>query len=580
MSRDVEIDPIERDVDLAWELFEAQPEHPEIGRLTRGVLAQQPGRNGTRILLAMHLKARGAIDEARAILLDVAGQRDRFFVDVARKLRDLEMYECNYDEARRWAETALREDQESWHDVMQLGSASAMSGHLEAGWRLLDDGVAMCARTDSELIPEAFASRAISLLQSWAPPERFIPAAEEAMRADASSDFVGGPLAWAYVHEGRFDEAEQLSLRLLRVDPMDGVAESVLTLIRKWRDVVAEGDVSLAEIHASGVIDTIWSQMRDGLLGTDLPSALVALDEVLPAELAAVLRPGLDEEAARASGGEREIAAWHDGQAPGTGHLWGAEGDFRLMSAAEIEAMDEAIEAEPGAWPQWQEEAIGDYYSQVMTDDRGGYLIVTIDKIVIRRGGVDDVVVGDRLADWFWDRVAAFGGRDPRPVARHDAGPSTEEGVQPSVQQSAPSLDPRPEALAEIERLNAAVLAAPGDSGPEIEFWTAVAALDVWIFINTGTSEDPRPFALTSPDGPMLTIFSSGARAQACAVDRGLVPEGSPASLLAVPLPAALDWSMSFAQHGIAGVTIDYPQIGAWCHLPNLAHLRHVREQS
>ncbi|WP_200950096.1 MULTISPECIES: tetratricopeptide repeat protein [unclassified Nocardioides] len=572
------VDPIERDVDLAWELFEAQPTHPEIARLASRVLAQQPGRNGTRILLALHLKECGETDEARKLLLQVAGQRDRFFGDVVRKLRDLEQYECNYDEARKWAEIALREDQESWLDVMELGAATAMSGDLEAGWRLLDEGTAMCGRTNAELLPDALVKRAINLLQSWAPPERFIPAAEEAIRADASSEFIGGPLAWSYVHEGRFDEAEELSLRLLRADPMDGVAESVLTLIRKWRAIVDKGEVTLAEIHASGVIDMAWTQMRDQLLGTDIDSSLAALDPVLPAELAAALRPPLDEQGARESAGEREIAAWHDGQEPGTGALWGVEGDFRLMSSAEIDAMDEAIEADPEAWPQWQADEIAEYFSQVMTDDNGGYLIATIDSVVVRRAGVDDVTVAPKLADWFWDRVAAFGGRDPRPLARPEAGPSTEEPVD-DVEPTAPPLDPSPEVLAELDRLNAACLAAPSAVEPQVELWKAVSALDRWVFINRGTPEQPRPYALTSPDGPMLAVFSSATRAQVAADSGGLVAEGASVPLLAVPLPAALDWAMSFGQSGVVGVTIDHPQIGAWCPMPNLARLRQMREQ-
>lgn len=408
-------DQIERDVDVAWELFEAQPTHPEIERLASRVLAQQPGRTGMRMLLAMHRRKAGRVDEARDNLLGIIAQRDGYFANAARELRDLEAYEWNYAEARRWAETVLREDQESPLDTIELGLATAMVGELEAGWALIDDGVAQVARTDPDGLSDAFTCRAIYLMQSWAPAERFIPAAEEAMRADPSSVFVGGPLAWAYLREGRFDDAKQLTLRMLRLDPTDGMAGSVMTLLREWQSVVDKGEVTFADIHDAGLVEWAWAGKRDELLGTGLDSALAALDEVMPAELRAALRPPLDAEAASASPGEAQIAAWHDGQEPGTGALWGFEGGFRLMSSAEIAAMDDAIEAEPEAHPGWEQDGISDYYVQIMTDDTGGYVIATLDSVVIRRSGADDVVLAPSLAAWFWDRVSAFGGRDPRP---------------------------------------------------------------------------------------------------------------------------------------------------------------------
>lgn len=410
------VDPIERDVDLAWELYDVQPAHPEIGRITTRVLAEQPGRNGIRFLLALHRKATGAIDEAREILLEIAGQRDGYFANAARKLRDLELSECRYAEARKWAEVVLHEEPGDGQDLVELGIATAMSGELDAGWQLMDDGVAQCARTDVDALPHALLSRSIYLMQSWAPADRFIPAAEAAIEADPTSEFVAGPLAWAYLREGRFDDAEELALRQLRLDPTDGLVESVLVLIREWRAVVAKGEVSFADIHASGVAEWAWGQKRDQLLGIDLDSALAALDEAMPSELRAALLPPLDAAAARESAGEVEIAAWHDGQTPGTGALWGAEGAFRLMSSVEIAAMDEAIEADPDAYAQWQTTDLQEYFTQVMTDDQGGYLITTLDDVRVRRSGAEDVVVAPSLAAWFWERVAAFGGRDPRPA--------------------------------------------------------------------------------------------------------------------------------------------------------------------
>ncbi len=410
-------DPLEHDVDLAWELFEAQPRHPEVGRLAQRVLAQQPGRNGIRMLLAMHLVACDDAAGARALLHDIAGQRDPFYVDAARELRDLELAESDFDSARQWAEAVLREEQDNGRDLVELGAATALSGDLEAGWALMDDGVALCARTGQRL-DHALMSRAVYLMQSWAPPERFVPAAEAAMQADPSAEFIGGLLGWAYLQQGRFRDAEDLALRLLRIDPTDGLAAGVLTVLREWQVVVDRGDVTFPEIHASGIVDLVWAQKRDELLGTDLVSALAALETVLPADLRAALRPPLDDEAAAASPGEAAIAAWHDGQEPGTGHLWGVDGGLRLLSSAEVAAMDEAIEADPSAYPGWEQNELSDHYVQVMTDDTGGYLIETLEEVVVRRSGADDVVVAATLADWFWGRVSAFGGRDPRPAHR------------------------------------------------------------------------------------------------------------------------------------------------------------------
>lgn len=83
-----------------------------------------------------------------------------------------------------------------------------------------------------------------------------------------------------------------------------------------------------------------------------------------------------------------------------------------------------------------------DYYSQVMTDDLGAYLIIRVDDIAIRRAGAEDVVIGPSLSDWFWDRVAAFGGTDPRPQARPDEAPPT-TGITPvQVPGRTPSQDP------------------------------------------------------------------------------------------------------------------------------------------
>lgn len=141
-------------------------------------------------------------------------------------------------------------------------------------------------------------------------------------------------------------------------------------------------------------------------------------------------------------------------------------------------------------------------------------------------------------------------------------------------------LEPHPDVLAEIDRLGETCKTAPDDIDSQIRLWTAVAALDQWFCINRGTSEQPRPYSLAAEAGTTLCVFSSAARARASAQANGLIAEGAPISLFVVPMPAALDWAMSFSEHGVIGVTIDYPQIGVWCPLPNLARLRDMRLQS
>ena len=134
--------------------------------------------------------------------------------------------------------------------------------------------------------------------------------------------------------------------------------------------------------------------------------------------------------------------------------------------------------------------------------------------------------------------------------------------------------DPSDAVLADLDQLDAAVRAAPGDIGAQIRLWQAVAALEQWVFINRGTSESPRPYAIAADAGQLLCIFSSASRAQQTAHGSGLVPADEAVPLFSVPMPAAIDWALSLGQYGVAGVTIDYPQLGAWSPLPNLAGLR------
>ena len=134
--------------------------------------------------------------------------------------------------------------------------------------------------------------------------------------------------------------------------------------------------------------------------------------------------------------------------------------------------------------------------------------------------------------------------------------------------------DPSDAVLAELDRLDAAVRNAPGDIDAQIRLWQAVGSLENWIFINRGTPESPRPYAIAADAGQMLCIYSSASRAQQTARDSALVVGDDPVPLFSIPLPAAIDWALSLGPYGISGVTIDYPQLGAWSPLPNLAGLR------
>jgi tetratricopeptide (TPR) repeat protein len=415
-------DSVARTLDLAWELLDAQPTHPRVAELARQVLTAQPERSSAAMVLAYHRESCGDADEARRLYLGVAGRRDSQFIWAARALRHLESAANDHDEALRWARTVLDEDQEDWDDWMKLGHVQARAGEHDAGWRQLDEAVALCARTAPDDLPTALSKRAESLLESFAPPERFIPAAEEAIRANAADSWVATLLGFAYVAQYRFDDAEQLGLRLLREDPTDDLAQSLVGLARSMLRIVdkAHGDdVTLEEIQGTGVIEMSWRQLRDQKLGIDLASALTALDAVLPDDLRATLRPGVATKEKIGSLVAKDLVAWHDGQQPGSGAAWGLAEPFRLMSAAEIIAMDAEIDADPAAQQDWPENEI---WEQVMTDDAGTYLVaVAFGALVKRRPGQPDEPVAASMADWIWDRVAAFGGRDPRPAPRKTA---------------------------------------------------------------------------------------------------------------------------------------------------------------
>jgi tetratricopeptide (TPR) repeat protein len=415
-------DAVERDLDVAWELFAAQPTHPEVAELALRVLAVQPERSSVSLLLANHREVCGQADEARRLYLQVAGRNDRQFVNAARSLRHLALAERDHAEALRWARTVLGEDHEEWRDWMELGYAEALCGEHEDGWRRLDEAVALCARTAPDELPNALGQRAAYLLGTFAPPDRFVPTAEEAIRADAANSWVALMLGWSYLVQYRFAEAEQLGLRLLREDPTEDLLQNLVGTARTMLRIVENAhaqDITLEDIRRTGVIELGWRQLRDQALGADLASALAALDEVMPADLRATLRPGVP--IAEVPGSDKlgsavaeDLVAWRDGQRPGSGATWGWAEPFRLMSAAEIVAMSAGIEADPAAHPDWPENEV---WEQVMTDDAGAHLVVVaLGALVKRRPGHPDEPVAASMADWIWDRVAEFGGPDPRPA--------------------------------------------------------------------------------------------------------------------------------------------------------------------
>ncbi|WP_433271163.1 tetratricopeptide repeat protein [Actinosynnema sp. CS-041913] len=417
-------DAVERTLDLAWELFAAQPAHPKVAELALQVLAAQPERSSVSLLLANHLEVCGQAGEARRLYLQVAGRRDHQFVNAARALRHLAFAEHDHPEALRWARTVLGEDHEEWGDWTELGFAKALCGEHEDGWRQLDEAVALCSRTAPDELPNALGKRAAYLLGSFAPPDRFVPAAEEAVRADAANSWVALMLGWSYLVQYRFADAEQLGLRLLRENPtedlLQGLVGTARTMLRIVENAHAQ-DITLEDIRRTGAIELGWRQLRDKMLGTDLASALAALDDVLPADLRATLRPGasisdVPESDKLGSVAAEDLVAWHDGQQPGSGAAWGLAEPFRLLSAAEIIAMSAEIEADPAAHPDWPENEV---WEQVMTDDAGVYLVVVaLGALVKRRPGHPDEPVAESMADWIWDRVVDFGGRDLRPAPR------------------------------------------------------------------------------------------------------------------------------------------------------------------
>lgn len=117
----------------------------------------------------------------------------------------------------------------------------------------------------------------------------------------------------------------------------------------------------------------------------------------------------------------------------------------------------------------------------------------------------------------------------------------------------------------ELDLRKEAFRAAPADTQAEMAVWEAAAKLPDWFVINRGTPEQPMPGGFQFDGvGTLVGVYSTAERAADAA--------GVEATLLAVPLPQALDWLTSFAQAGVAGIVLDSP--GPWTSLSNLRFLQ------
>jgi hypothetical protein len=138
------------------------------------------------------------------------------------------------------------------------------------------------------------------------------------------------------------------------------------------------------------------------------------------------------------------------------------------------------------------------------------------------------------------------------------------------------TTDNDPAAVAELDRLDEAVRAAPaGDTTAQIALWRQATRLRTWFFIARGEPDRPRPYAVAAAHGPMICLYSSAGRADEAARTLGLAaPEGEAVPVVAVPLPAAIDYLASFGAAGVVGLTLDYPRIGHHIPLANLGLLK------
>lgn len=136
--------------------------------------------------------------------------------------------------------------------------------------------------------------------------------------------------------------------------------------------------------------------------------------------------------------------------------------------------------------------------------------------------------------------------------------------------------DNDPAAVAELDRLDEAVRAAPaGDTTAQIALWRQATRLETWFFIARGPADRPRPYAVGAAQGPMVCLYSSADRAKDAARALDLVAaDDETVPLLGVPVPDAIDYVASFGGAGVVGVTLDYPRIGHHVPIGNLGLLK------
>lgn len=411
---DEEIASIEHDRDLAWELYSFQEDHPQIPVLAQSVLAREPSFTGMILLHARYLVACNEIDEARRMLEELAGRLDRQFINTLRDLHELEMTAKNYPAALKYAADVVREDPEAnWNDHMNLAHAMIFIGQAEAGWNAIDNAVARCARDTPDSYANALGQRATIFLTTGAPLQRFVPAAEEAIAADPTELLLSLTLGIAYVYTYRFDEAEGLFRRILREDPTEEVTLGMMIVLKPVKQLLDSGEAAVEQLRELGYGEMVARVLKETVFDTGLQEALAAFDALMSVEFAATFRAPLPEEAVLETGGSRDVMRWHDGQHPGTGFDT-PHGRMRLMTNADIAAMDEEMEAKEPQWA-WLEEREEPLLSQLFTDDEGGYIIEGFaGRLVMCKPSVPDEIIAPSLADWFWDRVAELGGNDPR----------------------------------------------------------------------------------------------------------------------------------------------------------------------
>ena len=139
---------------------------------------------------------------------------------------------------------------------------------------------------------------------------------------------------------------------------------------------------------------------------------------------------------------------------------------------------------------------------------------------------------------------------------------------------SEPSFDEAQRAAAAQlpELLNATRGATDRDANKA--FWAAYFQLPAWITIARGTTDAPAPFVVVAGETPTLLVFSSAEAARTVGIAAGL-PEDEASRLLAVPMPAAVDWVTSLAAHGIRAVQFE-AQLGGGIVAPieNLSRMR------